>query len=202
MHTPYTYLLRHKPTNKYYYGVRFAQGCNPDEFWVKYKTSSKHVKELINKYGEDSFEYEIRKTFKTVDLARIWESKVLKRLKVISREDFINKTDNISIDPNCSRYLKGKTGKDHPAYGNIRSDVSLRNSKQTGELNPMFVRKGALAPCYGRTGEKHPMFGKKNIGASKKCKEVIVCPYCNKSGQRSGMQRWHFNNCTNKKGVK
>ena len=52
MTTPYTYLLKHEPTNTFYYGCRFAEGCNLKEFWVDYKTSSKRVKQLINEYGE------------------------------------------------------------------------------------------------------------------------------------------------------
>ena len=195
-HIPYTYLLKHIPSNTYYYGVRFAKDCNPNEFWVTYKTSSKYVKQLIEKYGETSFKYEIRKTFINADLARKWETKVLKRIKAVERIDFINKTDNISIDANsASLGMKGKFKENHPAYGKKRNDVSLRNSKQTGENNPMFGRKGELAPNYGRTAEKHPMFGKTNQGASQSLKEIIICPHCSKTGQRGGMQRWHFNKC-------
>lgn len=97
MTTPYTYLIKHVPTNMYYYGCRFAKNCNPSEFWIKYKTSSKTVKLLIEQYGKDSFKFEIRKTFDNADAARLWENKVLKRMKVVDRNDFINLTDNISI---------------------------------------------------------------------------------------------------------
>ncbi len=109
MTTPYTYLLKHEPTNTYYYGCRFADGCSPSDFWTKYKTSSKYVKQLIEKYGVDSFKFEIRKTFNSKDKARFWETKVLKRMKVVSREDFINKTDNISVSTENS--LLGVVGR-------------------------------------------------------------------------------------------
>lgn len=109
MTTPYTYLIKHKPTNTFYYGCRFAEGCNPKEFWVDYKTSSKYVKQLINEYGEDSFSFEIRKMFNTKDEARNWETKVLKRMKVVIRSDFINRTDNKSISIKAA--LKGNTNR-------------------------------------------------------------------------------------------
>lgn len=32
--------------------------------------------------------------------------------------------------------------------------------------------------------------GKKDI--------VVECPYCKKSGGKSAMKKWHFNNCKNK----
>ena len=62
---PFTYLLKHIPTNKYYYGVRYRKGCHPKDLWKTYFTSSKKVKSLIKKYGKKSFIFEIRKTFKT-----------------------------------------------------------------------------------------------------------------------------------------
>ena len=54
----YTYLVVCKPTGEWYYGVRYA---GDDDLWIKYFTSSKHVKALISKYGKDSFHCEIRK---------------------------------------------------------------------------------------------------------------------------------------------
>lgn len=107
MTVPYTYLLKHLPTGKVYYGCRFAEGCHPSEFWICYKTSSKYVKQLIDEYGEDTFNFEIRKTFNDIQSCRLWETKVLKRLKVVGREIFLNKTDNISISPDAA--LRGST---------------------------------------------------------------------------------------------
>lgn len=28
--------------------------------------------------------------------------------------------------------------------------------------------------------------------------QIIICPYCNKSGDKSNMKRWHFDNCKQK----
>jgi hypothetical protein len=47
---PFTYLLKHIPTKKYYYGVKLKKGCHPNDLWTKYFTSSKIVKSLIKKY--------------------------------------------------------------------------------------------------------------------------------------------------------
>lgn len=184
------------PTKQVYYGVRYAKDCSPADLWVSYFTSSEYVHSLVEMYGAGSFEVEIRKVFNSVDAARNWENRVLKRMKVVGRTDFINKTDNISIDPEAaSKAMKGRTGVNHPAYGRKRPDLAERNSAQIGNLNPMFGKTGEQAPCYGRTGEKHPMFGKSNPGASQNCRQIVICPHCNKTGQRSGMQRWHFNYC-------
>lgn len=95
MNTPYTYLLYCKSTKQYYYGVRYAKNCNPKDFWTSYFTSSAYVSKLIKEYGKSDFIFEIRKTFKSPAQARRWEEKVLRRIKVSTREDFINKSNSV-----------------------------------------------------------------------------------------------------------
>jgi hypothetical protein len=95
-HSPYTYLIGWSKLNVWYYGVRFAKRCHPSELWVTYFTSSKVVKTYRSDHGEPDI-VEIRKTFNDVKSARNWETKVLKRLKVISSKHWLNQTDNIAI---------------------------------------------------------------------------------------------------------
>lgn len=91
---PYTYLLKHIPTNTYYYGVRYQNVKKKipiaEDLWTKYFTSSTKVKNLITKYGTDSFEFEIRKVFETPRKATDWETKVLRRCKVLHDDRWIN----------------------------------------------------------------------------------------------------------------
>ena len=130
---PFTYLIKHIPTNKYYYGVRFKKNCHPNDLWTKYFTSSKKIKGLIKRYGKKSFKFEIRKTFKTSEQALNWEHKVLKRLKVIYKDNFLNLTDNKSVDP---KYLsKINKGKNNPFYNkkhnkNIIEKIRLSSLKR------------------------------------------------------------------------
>jgi hypothetical protein len=102
IYTPYTYLIRHIPTNTHYYGVRWKnvrlKKTPEEDLWVTYFTRSKKVQSLINEYGKDSFEFEIRKKFQTIDQARLWETKVLKRMRVLDNPQiWLNRTNNISI---------------------------------------------------------------------------------------------------------
>ena len=155
---PFTYLLKHIPTKKYYYGVRFKKNCHPNDLWTKYFTSSKKVKGLIKRYGKKSFIFEIRKTFKTQREAIKWENKVLKRMKVIYRKDFLNLTDNKSIDPiHLSKIMMGKRkGKDNYMFGKKHSQETIKKMK--------------LSIKGKRKGENNPMFGKKH---SKETKDKI-----------------------------
>jgi ssDNA-binding Zn-finger/Zn-ribbon topoisomerase 1 len=101
MNIPYTYRIQWSKTGMNYYGVRYARDCHPDEFWIKYFTTSDYVTEYRKEHGEPDI-IEIRKQFLTenrVDDAREWEHRVLKRLDVIERNDYLNMSDGKGIDP-------------------------------------------------------------------------------------------------------
>lgn len=104
MSQPYTYLIGWSKHDKWYYGVRYAKGCDVKDLWTTYFTSSKHVKQAVQDLGNPDV-IQIRKVFEDANSAISWETKVLKRMKVITREDFLNKTDNKSIDPKCAAYF-------------------------------------------------------------------------------------------------
>lgn len=106
--TPYTYLIGWPEHNTWYYGVRYANGCNPSDLWNPYTTSSDHVANFVAEHGDPPVR-QIRHTFETAMHARIWEERVLKRMKVVGSDKWLNKTDNRSIAP--------LYGKDHPHYG-------------------------------------------------------------------------------------
>ena len=97
IYTPYTYFIKWSKTGMKYYGVRFAQDCNPSDFWVNYFTSSNYVADYTKEHGEPDIKI-IRKTFSDSEKARLWEHRVLKRLKVTSRDDYLNKSDGKAID--------------------------------------------------------------------------------------------------------
>lgn len=97
IYTPYTYFIKWSKTGMKYYGVRFAQNCHPSEFWIDYFTSSNYVSDYVKEHGEPDIKI-IRKKFVDSTKARLWEHRVLKRLKVTSREDYLNKSDGKAID--------------------------------------------------------------------------------------------------------
>lgn len=148
IYIPYTYLLYHVPTQKFYYGARYANRkyniAHPKDFWNTYFTSSKPVKSLIEQYGKDSFIFQIRKCFTNADQCQKWETTVLKRMKVKFKDKWLNKTDNIAPRMEHENHpLYGKTHKPE-AKLKIGKSSSLRNS---GKNNPMFGKR--------RIGYKH-----------------------------------------------
>jgi hypothetical protein len=168
---PFTYLVKHIPTNRYYYGVRYKKGCHPYDLWTKYFTSSRKVKGLIKRYGKKSFIFEIRKTFKTAEQAYNWEHKVLKRMKVIHRDDFLNQSDNRQIDPKLnSKYSKGKN---NPRYG---VKLSKEQKKQISN---------SLKRWFKNPKNTHPWLGKKH---SKKTIELFKKNNKGKNNPRYGVK--------------
>lgn len=92
VYIPYTYLIKWSTTGMKYYGVKYEKGCNPDQFWKTYFTSSKYVDAYRVEHGDPDI-IQIRRTFTEGRAAREWESRVLKTLKVTTRSDFLNKND-------------------------------------------------------------------------------------------------------------
>lgn len=99
MHVPFTYYLYWPEHDMKYYGVRYAQGCHPNDLWTTYFTSSEKVAEFVNQYGDPSVK-QIRRTFDhlpdPVSAARLWESKVLKYLNVRNRNDYLNRNERMA----------------------------------------------------------------------------------------------------------
>lgn len=102
--TPYTYLIGWQKLDKWYYGVRYARGCHPGDFWVTYFTQSNHecregnlsVKNMRIEFGEPDI-IQIRKVFDCPRKSRLYEQRLLKRIKAVKDERFLNRTDNTSI---------------------------------------------------------------------------------------------------------
>ena len=158
---PYTYLIRWTKLNISYYGVRYAQDCDPSDLWNPYKTSSKHVAKFIADHGEPDV-VQVRKTFIEVPIAQNWEHRVLKRMKAVSNNNWLNRTDNKSIAPQYGEDHPhyGKKGEAHHSYGKTNkgaSDAQKRkwanSTSQHPWSNPEFIARNVAS----KSGDNHHM---------------------------------------------
>jgi hypothetical protein len=142
MNQPYTYLIGWHSQQKYYYGVRYAKNCLPTDFWVKYFTSSPAVSAMRLIFGEPDI-IEIRKIFPTKEQAINWETRVLKRMKVVIREDFLNKND-APAPPINNRVMttetKEKIGSSN--RGKPKSESHKQKIREARAKQDMSYRKG------------------------------------------------------------
>jgi hypothetical protein len=181
---PYTYLVKFKPTGKVYYGSRCQNFTKfnrspADDFWHRYTTSSENINALIEEHGKDAFEYEIRRTFDSVEEMAEWETRVLTRCKVLERQD-IWMNGNIAgykILTEAGARKISERHKDVPKTEDHKKNLSL-SQKGKPKINsknqtPEYKEKMSLA----KSGINNPMYGKPcsaeraaNISAAKKGK--------------------------------
>ena len=179
---PYTYLIKHRPTGKVYYGFRSANKLDPhQDLWKHYFTSSPRVQQLIKETGVDSFDIEIRRVFESKEQASAWETRVLNRCKVLHDDRWLNQ--NIAgyiIPTEESRKKISNFHKDKPKTDQHKQNLSksqkgkpkLNSKNQTPEYRALMSKL--------KSGENNPMFGKgctperaARIGAANKGKVPI-----------------------------
>lgn len=145
----YTYLIGWSKHNKFYYGVRYAKNCHPNDLWKTYFTSSKYVAEFRKEHGEPDI-IQIRKTFNDPKFARIWEHKVIKRSNIIRKSNFLNLHDAGTNFLNVGGYKLKPRSKEHCKKISIakkgKSIFSIeekrrRSLKYSGTENPNYGNK-------------------------------------------------------------
>ena len=104
----YTYCITHKSTGRRYYGARWARNACPEDLWSSYFTSSPHIQKLVREQGPDAFLAEVRRTFDDAARAKMWEHKVLRRLRAVSRSDWYNRSNGQAPVFSRSRVGQGK----------------------------------------------------------------------------------------------
>jgi hypothetical protein len=92
----YTYLIGWSKHNIWYYGVRYAKNCHPDDLWKTYFTSSKYVKSFRISHGEPDI-IKVRKIFINEKNAIKCEDRVIRTLKLYQKDNFLNKSYSGSI---------------------------------------------------------------------------------------------------------
>jgi hypothetical protein len=93
MAIPYFYIIRHKPTKKYYAGCKINSSADSSNLMTEYgyKTTSKVIKELIKKDGLDSFDVLKVKHFKSPEETLYYESRFLIKVNAAENPRFFNK---------------------------------------------------------------------------------------------------------------
>lgn len=175
---PYTYFIKWTGQNKWYYGVRYAKGCHPSEFWNKYFTSSTHVKKLLNEFGNPDV-IQIRKTFSSAEKAIVWEKKVLEKMKVLKRDDSLNMNiaGSIVISPEMYMNIAQKRKSSRSSYNNW--DQSKEKNSMWGNcwitngIMSKVVKKDTVIPNGWYAGRVIDLSKRKNDAPSSNIKNSI-----------------------------
>ena len=176
IYTPFTYRITFKPTGQQYYGVRTRKNCHPSELWTQYFTSSKQVKRLIEEFGTQAFDFEIRKTFSTKQDAILWEHRVLTRLDVVNNDKWLNENIGgryfVSRDKNTEEHIRNSANaqrgkKKKPCNEDRRRKISeaKKGKPPPNKGKPMSEEQKALLSKI-RSGSKSSEETKAKIGAA------------------------------------
>jgi hypothetical protein len=218
MNTPYTYLIGWSDLNRWYYGVRYSKNCHPTDLWNPYKTSSKIVLKFIKDHGEPDIRI-VRRTFNSVNEARVWEHRVLLKLNVINKEKWLNGHNTIAFDitlvpkgdqhwtrknpekwAKIQKFRKYQKGEMHWTNQKTASAQQHR-TRMNSEMNPNnFLHNKILR------SEKLKIDNPVNLpGVKNKIKETLtgykhprkICEHCGKDVADSIYTRWHGTKCKN-----
>ena len=178
---PYTYLVKHKATGKAYYGSRCQNVTKfnrtpAEDFWNHYTTSSENINGIIEQEGKDAFDYEIRRTFDTVEAMADWETRVLTRSRVLERQDvwFNGNVAGKKILTEAGAKKISETHKDKPKTEEHKKKLS--KSQKGKPKNYVQTEDHRRKNSEANSGKNNPMYGPctperaANISAAKKGK--------------------------------
>ena len=182
---PYTYLIGWSSHHIYYYGCRYSKSSTPDDLWVSYFSSSKAVSQIRQLIGEPDI-VQVRRVFESKDQAIQWEHKVLRRLQVVSRSDFLNKHDGMA--PPINRMFGTMNPQTRPEWFSIKSERGKQRAKQMLARGTNIMGR-PLAPPVIRIC---PTCGNQKTYRTYKLKDVEViktrqCKSC--SGTKRNLER-------------
>ncbi len=189
---PYTYLIKHRPTGKVYYGFRSANRVEPEQdLWKQYFTSSPRVRQLIEETGAESFDVEVRQIFETKEQAILWETRVLRRCKVLHDDRWLNQNIAGYIVPTeesrkkISDYHKGKTKSDEHKEKIRKGNIGKKKPPRGQEYRELMskLKSGPNNPMYGKgcTEERARKISEANKGRQAPNKGVPMSEEQNKN---------------------
>lgn len=185
---PYTYLVKHKSTGKKYYGSRCQNYTKfnrtpAEDFWNYYTTSSENINNIIETEGKDAFEYEIRRTFDTIEEMAAWETRVLVRSRVLERQDiWLNGNvagKKILTDAGVKKI--SETHKDKPKTSEHKKNLSLsqKGKPKRSKVYQSYEYKANMSKI--KSGSGNAMYGKpcseeraNNISKAKKAQNLTA----------------------------
>lgn len=200
----YTYLIGWTVLDRYYYGVRYAAGCNTNELWVKYFTSSDIVKTFRKIHGEPDL-IQVRKVFEDGNKAMSWEANVLKRMKVVNDPRFLNMNDRHAPPINNRIMLDSTKNKIRNNRLGIKLSETTKQKIREARAKQTNIGMRGKKLSVGTIERIRAARAKQIISEETKQKmreshlgikhSIVECPVCGKTGGSRAMKRYHFDNC-------
>jgi DNA-directed RNA polymerase subunit RPC12/RpoP len=208
-------MVIYKTTNLLDNKIYIGQDSNNNP---NYYGSGKVLCYKIKKYGKENFKKEILEFCETKEQLNEREIYWIAKLKSTDRKIGYNLTfggqngwtdemrlklretkKRLSYKPSAARKIQmAVEAKQRYGLGLVSKEF-LKNQGKISERGSIvwceFVCSKCLKQVKGKSNLKR--YHEENCGKYKE-KEKLECPYCNKTGARSGMLQWHFEKCKHK----
>lgn len=176
MNTPYVYFLKNKTTKLKYIGVKYSKNCHFNDFWKKYFTSSKLVKNLISIYGIEDFEFKILKVFSNTFEAIKYENSLISL--AAKREDYLNIHPGFITNEKDFIINQEKMKIIHSLTGKLTFAKKLGFHKYNKEEKLKISKKGGLKSVENNLKDKKGLWSKESKEKSQKTlKEKQISAY-------------------------
>src|ERR1035437_1854940 len=128
---PYTYLIGWSSLDRWYYGCQYRRGVDPQHLWTTYFTSSSSVKQFRSENGDPDV-IEVRRIFKTAQVTRRCEDRVLKRVGAVKSLRWLNKAISGKADNTGKvRTLEQRTRISQAKKGTLPWNTGMRRPEET-----------------------------------------------------------------------
>lgn len=117
---------------------------HPNQLWTSYFTSSKYVEQFREIHGEPDV-IQIRKIFSCVKKCCLWEDKVLAKLDVKNKSQWLNLTGKYAFYGVSQPW---NIGIPHTKHTKDKIGSSNRGKKYSQEINAKKSRSGNLNSMY------------------------------------------------------
>ena len=184
----YLYIKQHSITGLKYFGK-----TTKDPY--KYIGSGKHWKRHIKNHGKEYIETLWFQLFLDIESLMDYALKFSLENNIVESSAWANLIPENGLDggvvgqkqsPETKEKIStAHTGKKQSSETIAKISASLTGKKRSPEHAAKMIGRKHSAETVAKMSASHT--GKK--------KSIIECPYCNKSGGRNAMTRYHFNNC-------
>ena len=173
---PYTYIIGWRKERKFYYGVRWANTCTPeDDLWNKYFTSSKSMVPLMRTlYGEPDL-IKVHREFIDKKEAILFEEQMLRRLDVLNNPIWLNQNINRNYIRTAATRRKNSEG----SKGRKKSPEEIQKMR-IAATGKKWDTQRKLEFSISRSGENHHYYGKNFTDDHRKKLSIAKKGNCNR----------------------
>ena len=139
---PYFYIIRHKPTGKYYAGCKINLKADSSNLMTEngYQTTSKVIKNIIEKEGLVAFEVLRIKHFQTAEEVLSYETRFLLKVNAAENEKFINRHNGAKNFCNKGGYKLSDLTKNKMRKPKSKETIEKQNTAKRNRSPEVYER--------------------------------------------------------------